>query len=484
MAVDVSTLAFATGVIAGMIYYMNGWGPLPGLRGGNPFHATRGLATLLGAAAISLLLDRFLYHTPGFAYFTGYLVGAVCGWFGLLVMSAGFYIIWRLGTRRSSAGPISAIALACHAILEAFSLSTADESLSVPAAGQRGASINGQGRSRNGLHELHERLKREDPAAYLELERLRMDGDQRALELQRGELERIWQEVVRAREDPVRAAEEMIRFKEESMQSLRDELAKARRFYNRDQDKLQAALAEYDQLLANQESVHSELRALLLDAERGQVPPDDLLRVVTFQKIGQYEDAGLTLGTLAVGEGQILVRQGAVTGVVADVLVSSDDNYLTMSSGSARCIREQGGEEIYEEARCRIPMRRGDVAITGPGTLPARRIFHAVVLDLDAREGPSEECIREVVRNAMHKARELGYRRLAFPLLGAGAAGFPAVAAFHAMFTQFCEELSRQESSIREVVICLEGRLAEMVDVPGMIAGAEESLRYGFQLQR
>jgi O-acetyl-ADP-ribose deacetylase (regulator of RNase III) len=266
------------------------------------------------------------------------------------------------------------------------------------------------------------------------------------------------------------------------MQSLREELAKARRFYSADAGRLQEALAEYDQLLANQERLHGELLTLLREAEQGHVPPDDLLRVVAYQRIAQYEDAGLALGTLIVAQGELFVRQGAITGIVADVLVSPDDNYLTMRHGAARRIREQGGEEIYEEARKLIPLRRGDVAITGPGTLAARRIFHAVITDLDAREGPTEDGIRELARNAMNKARELGYRRIAFPLLGAGAAGFPAVAAFHALFTQLCDELSQHESDLREVVICLEGRVAEVVDVSRAISAAEERLRYGLPL--
>jgi len=174
------------------------------------------------------------------------------------------------------------------------------------------------------------------------------------------------------------------------------------------------------------------------------------------------------------------VRQGKVTGVVGDALVSADDNYLTMQHGAARQIREQGGEEIYEEARHLIPLRRGDVAITGPGRLPARRIFHAVIADLDAREGPSEACIHEVVRNALHKARELGYQRLVFPLLGAGAAGLPALAAFRAMLGQLCEEFSRREGGLGEALICLDRPTAELIDVPRVIAATEENIRAGF----
>ena len=43
-------------------------------------------------------------------------------------------------------------------------------------------------------------------------------------------------------------------------------------------------------------------------------------------------------------------------------------------------------------------------------------------------------------------------------------------------------ELSEHESELREVTICLEGRVAEMIDVARAIASAEESLRYGLPL--
>lgn len=119
------------------------------------------------------------------------------------------------------------------------------------------------------------------------------------------------------------------------------------------------------------------------------------------------------------------VTYGDITQIVADALVSSDDNYLSMGGGVSRALLNAGGEEIRREARKHIPVKIGDVAVTSAGQLPAKFIFHAVTIDYGNIIYPSETSIRAATLKCMQLADTLGVRLIAFPALGTGAAGFP-----------------------------------------------------------
>jgi len=477
MTVDLCTLTLLIGIIAGAIFYLHGWGPSPGIRGLESRPGARGVVLVMGTGGVVLLLDLLLYHTPGYAYFTSYLLGLAYGWLGLLAASAVLHILWGLGRLRSKERP-SGLARVSHLVLEALALAAPEQ----PATQASSASIEepfeSAGVPLDELSRVGERLKREDPSGYLDFERLRIEAAQRDLEMQRGNLERLWQEFARVRAQPEKTAAEVIAQKQQMIGALQDELAKARRFYTTEPEKLQATLAGYDRLLGQQEQVRDELQSMLVDLENHRVSRDDLVRVVLYQKLAQHTGGGnIVVGKLAIGEGQILVHHGEITSIAADAIVSSDNNYLTMSDGVARRIRDRGGEEIYLEARRLIPMKRGDVGITPAGRLTARKVFHAVVLDFDEREGPTEEVIRELVRNGMHKARELGFRRIAFPVLGAGSGGFPAAAAFRTMLEQLSREMVNGKNTVAEAILCVSGPLAEMIDVSRAIREVEEDVR-------
>jgi O-acetyl-ADP-ribose deacetylase (regulator of RNase III) len=119
------------------------------------------------------------------------------------------------------------------------------------------------------------------------------------------------------------------------------------------------------------------------------------------------------------------VTYGDITQVVADALVSSDDNYLTMGGGVSMALLAAGGSEIAREARKHVPLKLGDVAVTSAGQLPAKFIFHAVTIDFDQMIGTTQESIRAATLKCLQLADTLGVRHIAFPALGTGVAKFP-----------------------------------------------------------
>lgn len=149
------------------------------------------------------------------------------------------------------------------------------------------------------------------------------------------------------------------------------------------------------------------------------------------------------------------IYQGDITNLIVDIIVTSDNRYLTMNGMIGRRIREVGGEEIYQEVSKLAPLLIGDVAVTTAGKLRAIKIFHGV---LGSDKFLSGEVIKRVVHNCLNQANLYQLKSIAFPLLGTGGFGFSVKQVWSAMLSQLSEDLADESQSISEVVITLYGR--------------------------
>lgn len=126
--------------------------------------------------------------------------------------------------------------------------------------------------------------------------------------------------------------------------------------------------------------------------------------------------------TYKLGNCTLTLEFGDLTSSTADVLVSSDDSYLTMGGGVSAAILRAGGESILRDAAKKAPAAPGDVVITTAGSLRAKYVFHAITL------GKSEFSHSEIVARATARCIELldtfGLHSIAFPAIGTGVAGF------------------------------------------------------------
>src|SRR5437773_1607559 len=75
-----------------------------------------------------------------------------------------------------------------------------------------------------------------------------------------------------------------------------------------------------------------------------------------------------------------------------DLLVSSDDNYLTMRGGVARGLAELAGASYRTEAQAQCPIKAGTVVVTRAYAgqkerwPQAQSVLHAAVIDYDAND--------------------------------------------------------------------------------------------------
>jgi O-acetyl-ADP-ribose deacetylase (regulator of RNase III) len=113
---------------------------------------------------------------------------------------------------------------------------------------------------------------------------------------------------------------------------------------------------------------------------------------------------------------------GNITDSTADVVVSSDDSYLTMGGGVSAAILRAAGESIMRDAAKKVPAQLGDVVVTTAGALRAKHVFHAITIG----DGPltPKEVVAIATRRCLQLLETLGLNSIAFPAIGAGVAGF------------------------------------------------------------
>jgi len=195
-------------------------------------------------------------------------------------------------------------------------------------------------------------------------------------------------------------------------------------------------------------------------------------RLVTATSPGEGEGF---LGEFFVHDKLVRIYQGDITNLVCDVIVSADDNYLTIGGGVLGKFRSVGGDEIYREASKLKPLSFGEVAVTTAGNLQAKKIFHAAVIDFERKKQPDNNMLGQVVHTCINQANEYGYQSIAFPLLGTGLGRFNIKAAWDLILLQIIKYLSNNNYQVQEVVIALcSSNIAAEIDVNSFLDRANK----------
>lgn len=137
-----------------------------------------------------------------------------------------------------------------------------------------------------------------------------------------------------------------------------------------------------------------------------------------------------------------------------EVVVSSDDGFLSMGGGVSGAIRQAGGEEIVKETKKHSPASLGDVIVTSAGNLPQKYIFHAVTISCekhpfhtDRKTDEDIEVQKYIIRHSVDKCfrliSALGLSSISFPAIGAGFAGISYQLVAAEMSSAISENLSK-----------------------------------------
>ena len=158
------------------------------------------------------------------------------------------------------------------------------------------------------------------------------------------------------------------------------------------------------------------------------------------------------------GKSRLIIKFGYLTSAVTDVIVSSDDAYLSMGGGVSASILRAGGDVIARDARKNVPCQMGDVIVTSAGKLEAKYVFHAITIDWSQKdEFTVEKSINSIIKKSLNVLSVLGLKSIAFPAIGTGAARYSLEDVAHFMSMAISEFLSNSDEEL-EIYIYLMDR--------------------------
>lgn len=150
------------------------------------------------------------------------------------------------------------------------------------------------------------------------------------------------------------------------------------------------------------------------------------------------------------GKSRLIIKFGDLTSAVTDVIVSSDDAYLSMGGGVSASILRAGGDVIARDARKNVPCQMGDVIVTSAGKLEAKYVFHAITIDWSQKdEFTVEKSINSIIKKSLNVLSVLGLKSIAFPAIGTGAARYSLEDVAHFMSMAISEFLSNSDEELK-----------------------------------
>ena len=154
------------------------------------------------------------------------------------------------------------------------------------------------------------------------------------------------------------------------------------------------------------------------------------------------------------GNSKLILRFGDITKSNSQVIVSSDDYYLSMGGGVSSSILKAGGNEIALDAAKKVPAKLGDVVLTTAGRLNSKFVFHIITIGEPLSNISPKDVIRLATIKCLDLLNSLSLDSISFPALGTGIAGFKHEDVAVEMAETISKYLTNTPSQI-EVVIFL-----------------------------
>jgi O-acetyl-ADP-ribose deacetylase len=122
----------------------------------------------------------------------------------------------------------------------------------------------------------------------------------------------------------------------------------------------------------------------------------------------------------------LAVVPGDITEQHVDAIVNAANRAMRGGGGVDGAIHRAGGPAVLADCRRRFPdgLETGQAGWTTAGNLPARWVIHVVGPNRNAGES-DRSLLTSCYANALKVADELGVTSIAFPLVSAGAYGWP-----------------------------------------------------------
>ena len=107
--------------------------------------------------------------------------------------------------------------------------------------------------------------------------------------------------------------------------------------------------------------------------------------------------------TYKYNNSKVTIRFGNIIDSEAEVIVSSDDCWITMGGGVSMSIRRaEGTGAIEQDVQKKVPVNLGDVVVSNAGKLKQKFIFHAITIgfikNTPVKDAPEEEVQEYIIK--------------------------------------------------------------------------------------
>lgn len=150
-----------------------------------------------------------------------------------------------------------------------------------------------------------------------------------------------------------------------------------------------------------------------------------------------------------INNSTVKILFGSILQSDAEVIVSSDDCYLSMGGGISKCILQAAGVALRQDARKKIPAHLGEIVITTAGDLKQKFIFHAITIDNQfemMHDMQSTEIYQFIIKHSIKETFRImamqDIHSIAFPAIGTGRAGIPFETVAYLMSEAISEALT------------------------------------------
>lgn len=141
-----------------------------------------------------------------------------------------------------------------------------------------------------------------------------------------------------------------------------------------------------------------------------------------------------------------------ITLLNADAIVCCTNKQLRPDGGVSQAVHRAAGPQLAAACAALTPLVAGEVKSTKAFALSCRYVLHTVGPRWRGGLAHEKETLASCYINALHLAKELRCRSIAFPLISSGAFGFPKEQALHTAMTAISDFLTKNDMTVYLVV--------------------------------